>query len=276
MALSCPTAAASPHQRSQEQINQEWDEVAGEWDDIAATHSKLLFRYLRRQLTQWGIPLPLGNHRDNGSTSTAAAPAIGETSASDMVVMDFGCGTGLFTEYLQPRVRTVVAIDPSVQMMELLLDKIRDREWENVRAFSVALAHLNEADSTTQEVLRDLEGKVDCIVANSVLSLLPHQDVERTLQELGRFLKPTTGWLIHTDWADANVPYCSNNTVVMTEAYAGSLYQMAGLEPVRTEVVDLMETSTQQKNTPPLSCPQPSTRVIVTIVPPGKRKFLLV
>ncbi|MGA3209626.1 MAG: class I SAM-dependent methyltransferase [Syntrophales bacterium] len=52
----------------------------------------------------------------------------------DMDVLDFGCGTGLVTLQLQPRVRTITGADTSRGMLDVLKAKIAERKLSNVKA----------------------------------------------------------------------------------------------------------------------------------------------
>jgi ubiquinone/menaquinone biosynthesis C-methylase UbiE len=51
----------------------------------------------------------------------------------DMDVLDFGCGTGLVTLKLQPLVRTILGVDSSRGMLDVLKEKIRTHGIANVR-----------------------------------------------------------------------------------------------------------------------------------------------
>ncbi len=50
----------------------------------------------------------------------------------DMDVLDFGCGTGLVTLRLQPKVRTITGADSSQGMLGVLQEKIRSLRLTNV------------------------------------------------------------------------------------------------------------------------------------------------
>lgn len=50
----------------------------------------------------------------------------------DMDVLDFGCGTGLVTLRLQPKVRTITGADSSQGMLGVLQEKIRSLSLTNV------------------------------------------------------------------------------------------------------------------------------------------------
>lgn len=50
----------------------------------------------------------------------------------DMAALDFGCGTGLLTLRLQPLVRTIVGVDNSPGMLQVLAQKISQQQLSNV------------------------------------------------------------------------------------------------------------------------------------------------
>ncbi len=52
--------------------------------------------------------------------------------ASDMDVMDFGCGTGLLTLNLQPQVRSITGVDSSQGMLDMLRAKTENHGLTNV------------------------------------------------------------------------------------------------------------------------------------------------
>jgi ubiquinone/menaquinone biosynthesis C-methylase UbiE len=51
---------------------------------------------------------------------------------SDMKVLDFGCGTGLLTLKLQPLVGSIQAVDSSTGMLEVLNQKIKSQNIDNI------------------------------------------------------------------------------------------------------------------------------------------------
>lgn len=65
----------------------------------------------------------------------AVADAIIEAAHpnAEMDVLDIGCGTGLLTLFLQPRVRNITGIDSSRGMLDVLDRKVRERGLANVR-----------------------------------------------------------------------------------------------------------------------------------------------
>ncbi|MDH5672821.1 MAG: class I SAM-dependent methyltransferase [Myxococcales bacterium] len=106
---------------------------------------------------------------------------------SDAHVLDFGCGTGLLTERISPRVREVVAVDASPAMVEVLATKA----LPNVR-FGVA--------KWTPETISDDElaaGPFDLIVCSSVCAFL--DDYPGTVAMLADRLAPN-GYFAQWDW----------------------------------------------------------------------------
>jgi predicted TPR repeat methyltransferase len=56
-----------------------------------------------------------------------------------MDAMDFGCGTGLLTLFLQPNLRTIDGVDSSRGMLDVLERKARERGLTNVRPVHCAV-----------------------------------------------------------------------------------------------------------------------------------------
>lgn len=189
----------------QEQVNVEWNAMAGEWDDLAAEYAA-------------GFERLLWNH-------------LGGEQSQPLTVVDFGCGTGLLTERLQSRCSKIIAIDAAPKMIDFLIDKVQSRDWENVRALCLTLAHLNESD---KKVIDDLSGTVDLIVASSVLTFIPPSDLEATMQVLGGLLKPN-GLMCHSDWPMSE----AHRPDAMTEDKAQQIYALAGLNAESMHIVPM-------------------------------------
>lgn len=149
-----------------------------------------------------------------------------------LVVLDFGCGTGLLTEVLQSQVYSVTCVDAAPLMIEQVEEKIRAREWKNVKAHCAVLANLEESPDNVRQDLESLNGKVDMAVASSVLSFIPQQDLPGTMKKLGELLRPNGGVLCHSDW-----PKSEQYPDGFTEESALKLYEMAGLEQQSTDVI---------------------------------------
>lgn len=102
-------------------------------------------------------------------------------------VFDFGCGTGSLTKILSPRVRDIVGLDGSPEMIKCLAGK----NLVNVSTISGFL---------TQDLINShphLARKFDLIVASSVCSFL--SAYEMTLGLLKSLLK-SRGMFVQWDW----------------------------------------------------------------------------
>ena len=157
---------------------------------------------------------------------------------SDLVIVDFGCATGLLTEKLQSQVAKVVAIDVAPTMIQCLKDKIRAGGWTNVEAYCAVVGHVMDDKSNTKKnadaksALEALVGKVDIVAASSVMNFVPEEDKEATMSVLGRLLKPGTGLFVHTDW-----PKGDEWPDGITEEAARDMYQKGSLEAKTTKVL---------------------------------------
>jgi len=149
-------------------------------------------------------------------------------------VLDFGCGTGLLTEVLQKKVSQVICVDAAPLMVDQVQEKIRAREWTNVKAYCVVLANLEKSSESTRQELDALNGKIDLIAASSVLSFIPQQDLPGTMKKLGELLRPNGGVLCHSDW-----PKSDHHPDGLTEESATEIYEMAGLEKQSTTVISM-------------------------------------
>lgn len=141
-------------------LSNEWDEYAENWD----------------------IDPTVEEYAKN-----AFAELVKNIYIEDLTVLDFGCGTGTLTQLISPTVKSIVAIDPSLKMIEYLDDKALN----NVSSIS---------DYLSEELVGkhpELESKFDLIVASSVCSFLP--DYESTLSLLKSLLKEG-GVFVQWDW----------------------------------------------------------------------------
>lgn len=191
---------------AQEKVTAEWDVMAGEWDDMASGYAKGFYKLL------WD------------------ATGLDPESKQLEIVVDFGCGTGILTDKLRMVSNKVVALDASAQMVSVLKEKIRSMEWKNVDAAAVVLATIT--DKSTKEMIDGLQGTVDLIVASSVMTFVPDEDLEATMQTLGRMLKPG-GLFCHSDWPKSE----SKHTDGMDEAKAQQMYAMGGLTSKMTKIM---------------------------------------
>ena len=141
-------------------MSNEWDEYAENWDvdPTVEEYAKNAFSEL------------LKNININGLT-----------------VLDFGCGTGALTQLMSPTVKSIVAIDPSSEMIKHL-DK---KALHNVSSISDYLS------KELVQNLPELENKFDLIVASSVCGFLP--DYEAILSLLKSLIKED-GVFVQWDW----------------------------------------------------------------------------
>jgi len=103
----------------------------------------------------------------------------------EMEALDLGCGTGLVTLELQPRVRTITGLDGSAGMLARLAEKARARGLANVRWLQHDLADA-----------APLPGRYD-LVASS-LTLHHVADAPGLLRRIHAALRPG-GWLAIAD-----------------------------------------------------------------------------
>lgn len=194
---------------AQEAVSAEWDAMADRWEDIATGYSTSFEKILWQQ--------------------TELNP-----NNKDMVVLDFGCGTGLLTESIYDKVSEVICIDAAPLMIGKVKDKIREKRWDNVRAYCAVLGDAandssvdggsDDGDNDVGSVLKDMVGRVDLIVASSVFGFIPREDVAQTMKVLGDLLR-TGGLLCHSDW-----PKSEKHPSGFSDEHAQELYRMGGLE----------------------------------------------
>ncbi len=103
----------------------------------------------------------------------AAAPR-----ASDEAV-DLGCGSGQVTLGLAPKVRSVVAVDISEKMIELLVGNARAKGVENVSGLAEPV-----------ESLALMPGSVDIVVTNYALHHLRDSDKPALVKSAYTWLRP--------------------------------------------------------------------------------------
>jgi SAM-dependent methyltransferase len=197
--------------RQQQQVNNEWNAMAGEWDDLASKYRDG-FMSLLLQVQETKSLFSFNN--------------------DDITIVDFGCGTGLLTEGMRQALPSTtkskfVCIDAASSMVQSLRDKVRAGDWDNVQTYNVGLSHYdNESgDETTKAAIDDLKGTVDLIVASSVISFIPPDDLSATMKVLGAMLKPGGGVLCHSDWPQNDQQHPDG----FTDEKAEAIYQMAGL-----------------------------------------------
>lgn len=141
-------------------LSNEWDEYAENWDVDPSVE-----KYAKNAFSE----------------------LLDSININGLTVLDFGCGTGALTQLMSPSVESIVAIDPSSEMIKLL-DK---KALNNVTSICDYLS------SELVQNFPELENKFDLIVASSVCGFLP--DYEMTLSLLKSLLKKD-GLFVQWDW----------------------------------------------------------------------------
>jgi len=161
--------------KTQETVNAEWNAMAGDWDDLASKYRDQFYRILWEE--------------------TKLDPKQPRT------ILDFGCGTGLMTEALVEACpeSKIICIDAAEDMILQVQQKIQARDWNNVEAHTVILSRLESMDEESQKKLTSLKGKVDLIIASSVMAFVPKPDLTKTMERLAEFLAPN-GIFCQSDW----------------------------------------------------------------------------
>jgi SAM-dependent methyltransferase len=168
--------------QTQETVNAEWNAMAGDWDDLAS------------------------GYRDSFQT------VLWEDTGLLCTIVDFGCGTGLLTESLVascPKAK-IICIDAAQDMISQVEEKIQARQgWRNnVEAHGTILGRMDRLDmEEPRKIVESLKGQVDLIVASSVMSFIPKSDLTKTMEELGKLLRPN-GIFCHSDWPQSDQDPC--------------------------------------------------------------------
>ncbi len=110
-------------------------------------------RDFNKEAATWDEPRRERMNRDIASAIQSEIPLC-----RDMNVLDFGCGTGLLTMYLQPQVAAVTCLDSSRGMLDILEKKISALEPCNVKTM-----HLDLDEGGR------LEGRYDLITSSMAL-----------------------------------------------------------------------------------------------------------
>jgi ubiquinone/menaquinone biosynthesis C-methylase UbiE len=120
--------------------------------------------------------------------------------ANSMHVLEYGCGTGLVSRALSPHVATILAVDTSPRMLEVLDRKAREEKIGNI----TTLAH-----DLTQQPLPD--NGFDLVMSSMTLHHIP--DVEALLDKFFAALKPG-GYLVVADLVTEDGSFHEDNTGV--------------------------------------------------------------
>ena len=148
-------------------MDNEWDAYAENWDIDPAVdkYASLAFSQLNKSVNLDGLS-----------------------------VLDFGCGTGALTQLLSAKVKNIVAIDPSSEMIKYL-DK---KSLNNVTTIA------NFLTETLIKQDEKFDDKFDLIIASSVCAFLPAYEetvtlLKSLLKEQGKFIQ--WDWLAHDESA---------------------------------------------------------------------------
>lgn len=118
----------------------------------------------------WGWEKPTGPQRLKRRTDLMILHGHLSPEAN---VLEIGCGTGVITSYLQLSGATITAIDLSPDLLAVALQK----DWPETVHFRLGNAEGLEFD----------DAAFDAVVGSSVLH---HLDIDRSLGEIRRVLKP--------------------------------------------------------------------------------------
>ncbi len=170
----------------------DWNEHAEYWDDLdeAKDYAKKIFHLLTDRI-----------------------------NLDNLTILDFGCGTGLLTDYMRKDARHIVAVDSAEKMIEVLNGK----HYKNVETI------VGELSNVTVDQNSILQNKFDLIVAASVCAFLPnYQEVLAIIKSL---LKPN-GVFVQWDWLRSE----KDPNFGFTEEMIRNNYEIAGL---KVESVDI-------------------------------------
>lgn len=208
---SALTVKLSIMAKAQDDVTAEWNAAAEGWDsnDGVRAYSEQAHATMTRLL--------------KGVLAVNAPDPF-----SGLRVLDFGCGTGLLTEKLQPVCREIVALDAAQSMVDVVSKKVADNAWRNVSPVCVVVSQ-----DTVRTTPALTVGAFDVIVASSVCTFVP--DLPETLRALATLLKPG-GVFIHLDWPGTSSDYHEG----FNEANARAVYDAAELTPVAVEEVEFV------------------------------------
>ncbi|MEO1055303.1 MAG: class I SAM-dependent methyltransferase [Actinomycetota bacterium] len=136
-----------------------WDDLADEWDNQPGVHEYAAAAFASLQ--------EIADRHD--------------VTLADARACDFGCGTGLLTAQLVPLARSIVAVDNSPRMRDVLDRKGTRHGWGNV--------------STSVSI--PAEGRFDVVACSSALAFVP--DYLSMATTLARHLDPG-GLFVQWDW----------------------------------------------------------------------------
>ena len=115
----------------------------------------------------------------------------------DMDILDFGCGTGLVTFPLNPRVHSITGVDSSKGMLEVFESKVQRDQVDNVRTI-----HLDLAKGDT------VSGRYHVIISSMTFHHV--KDIQSLLEQFHRILPPG-GHIAITDLDEEGGRFHDNN-----------------------------------------------------------------
>lgn len=151
-------------------------------------------------------------------------------------VLDLGCGTGILSRMIAGECKSIVSIDPSAGMLDVLKKHIQqNKAFQNIHPVKGVLD-----DATTQEFLQQELGPFDAIVANSVCSFVP--DYHGLLHNIHKLLKPG-GFFVQADFRQTKEPLTENQGDGFHEAFMRNAYTKAGLTVISIEPMTVTENN---------------------------------
>ncbi len=120
-------------------------------------------------------------------------------------------------------------------MVEDVEGRIRGGEFDNGEDFATVLEELYSAKESISQHVEGLYGTVDLIVASSVMSFIPEEDMEATMEVIGRLLKPNKGIFCHSDWPKSE----ETDPDAMTVEKAAKIYDLGGLTLESVQIITM-------------------------------------
>lgn len=145
----------------------------------------------------------------------------------EMAIMDFGCGTGLITRELAPKVASVTAADTSAQMLAVLGDKAKASGLNHVQPLLLE----DDYPSPTG-------APFDAIVSSMVFHHI--EDIPALLARFAQWLRPG-GWVAIADLEPEDGTFHAGNPHVVHHgidpSWLGTQLEAVGLSNKNTRTV---------------------------------------
>jgi 2-polyprenyl-3-methyl-5-hydroxy-6-metoxy-1,4-benzoquinol methylase len=148
----------------------------------------------------------------------------------NMKVLDFGCGTGLLSFFLQPYVGEITGIDTSKGMIEVFDKKIKENQIENMKCLNL--------DIYTDK----LPEKYDLIVSSMVFHHI--KDISQILKILYNYLNEG-GYIAIADLVKEDGSFHDDNEGV--EHFGFKIQEMenklkeAGFKEIKSEIANIVK-----------------------------------